>query len=349
MKKNRKILFLIITLILLTVLVVSNTIFKKDTYSKTYYSLDTVNEISLINIRKGRADKLLSEVGKIIININNEMSLQLPKSELSKINKNAGIKTVKVSNDVYEVIEKALYYSKLMNGKFDISVGSLTSLWNVGNKNARVPSESEIEKVLPLVNYKNIILNNKDKTVFLKEKGMKLDLGGIAKGFCADKIASFLEENSVKNAIINLGGNIYVLGKNDRNKDFSVGIQDPSKNSTTPMASISVSNKSIVTSGIYERFIEKNGKIYHHMLNPKTGYPFDNTLSSVTIVSDKSIDGDALSTSIYGLGLDEGIKKVKNLKNIEAIFITKDSKVYITNGLKNNFKILNDKYHLVNQ
>ncbi len=348
MKKNRKILFIITILILLIVFVASNTIFKKATYSEKYYSLDTINEVSLIDIRKGKADKLLSEIGKIIININNEMSLQLPGSEISKINKNAGIKPIKVSDDVYDVVEKSLYYSKLTDGKFDISVGPLTSLWNIGNKNAKVPSKAEIEKVLPLVNYKNIILDKKNRTIFLKNKGMKLDLGGIAKGFCADKIASFLKENDVKNAIINLGGNVYVLGKNDRNTDFSIGIQDPSKDSTAPMASIHVSNKSIVTSGIYERFIEKDGKIYHHMLNPKTGYPFDNALSSVTIVSNKSIDGDALSTSIYGLGLEQGIKEVKRLKNIEAIFITKDSKVYISDGLRNNFKVLNNKYHIVN-
>lgn len=348
MKKNGKILFLITTLILLTALIVSNTVFKKGTYSQTNYYLDTVNEVSLINIRKKQADKLLPEVDKIILDINNEMSLQLPGSELSKINKNAGIKAVKVSDDIFNVIEKSVYYSKLTNGEFDIAVGPLTSLWNIGNKNARVPSESEIKNVLPLVNYKNIVLNKAERTVYLKEKGMKLDLGGIAKGFCADKIASYLKNNGVKDAIINLGGNIYVLGKNDRNKDFSVGIQDPAKDSSSPMANIKVSNKSVVTSGIYERYLEKDGKIYHHMLNPKTGYPFDNNLNSVTIVSDKSIDGDALSTSIYGLGLKEGFEKIKSIKGVDAIFITKDSKVYITDGLKNNFELLNNKYHLVN-
>lgn len=346
MKKNGKILFLITALILLTALIVSNTVFKKETFSKTNYYLDTVNEVSLINVRKKQADELLPKVDKIILDINNEMSLQLPGSELSAINKEAGIKPVKVSDDIFEVIEKAVYYSKLTDGEFDISVGPLTSMWNIGNKNARVPSETEIKNVLPLIDYKNIVLNKENKTVFLKKKGMKLDLGGIAKGFCADKVAGFLEKNGIKNAIINLGGNIYVLGKNDRNKDFSVGIQDPAKDSTEPMANISVSNKSIVTSGIYERFLEKDGKIYHHMLDPKTGYPFENNLNSVTIVSDKSIDGDALSTSIYGLGLKDGMKKVKTIKGVEAIFITKDSKVYITDGLKNNFEILNDKYKL---
>lgn len=348
MKKNGKILLIIATIIVLIFLILFNTIWKKGTYSTTNYYLDTVNQISLINVRKDKADKVLPEVNKLILNINNEMSLQLPASDLSKINKEAGIKPVKVTDDLFDVIEKALYYSKLTNGKFDISVGPLTSMWNIGNSNARVPSEREIKNDLPLVDYKNIELNKKEKTVYLKKKGMKLDLGGIAKGFCADKVASYLEKNGIDNAIINLGGNIYVIGKNDSGKDFSIGIQDPSKKDTEPMANIVTTNKSIVTSGIYERYLEKDGKLYHHMLNPETGYPFDNNLSSVTIISNKSIDGDALSTSIYGLGLKDGMKKIENIKGIEAIFITKDGKVYITSGLKNNFNIIDNKYILVN-
>lgn len=348
MKKNAKIITLIITIIILAGLGIYNVVNKKGTYSTTNYYLDTVNEVSLINIRKSKADKILPGVDKTILNINNLMSLQLPGSELSEINRNAGIKPVKVSDDTFNVIEKSLKYSKLTNGKFDVTVGPLTSMWNIGNDKARVPSESEIKAALPLVNYKDIVLNKNNKTVFLKKKGMKIDLGGIAKGYCADKVAQYLEKNGVKDAIINLGGNIYVMGQNDQRKDFVVGIQNPDKQSTESMGSLQLANKSVVTSGIYERFIEKDGKLYHHMLNPSTGYPFDNNLNSVTIISDRSIDGDALSTSIYGLGLVDGMKKVKSLDGIEAIFITKDNKVYITDGLKNNFQISNDKYTLVN-
>lgn len=348
MKKNMKVLISIITLVVIALIFGFNQFDKKGVYSTTNYYLDTVNEISVINIRKSKADKILPGADKIILDINNAMSSHLASSEISKINNNAGISAVKVSNDTFNVIQKSIEYSDLTNGKFDISIGPLTSMWNIGNKNARVPEKSEIDNALPLVNSSNIVLNQKNSTVYLKEKGMNLDLGGIAKGFCADKVAEYLKKNGINDAIVNLGGNIYVMGKNEIKKDFVVGIQNPLLKSSDSMASVKLSNKSIVTSGIYERFLEKNGKIYHHMLDPHTGYPFDNQLSSVTIFSDKSVDGDALSTSIYGLGLENGMKKVKSLDNIDAVFITKDNKVYITDGIRKDFKILDSKYTLAN-
>ncbi|MEG0250199.1 MAG: FAD:protein FMN transferase [Peptostreptococcus sp.] len=348
MKKNMKVIVSIITLVVIAAIFAFNQYDKKGVYSTTNYYLDTVNEISVINVRKSKADKILPGADKVVLDINNAMSSHLPSSEVSKINDNAGISPVKVSNDTFKVIQKSIAYSKLTNGKFDIAIGPLTSMWNIGNDKARVPEKSEIDKALPLINSDNIILNSKNTTVYLKEKGMKLDLGGIAKGYCADKVAEYLKENGVDNAIVNLGGNIYVMGKNEVKKDFVVGIQNPLQKSSDSMASVKLSNKSIVTSGIYERFLEKDGKIYHHMLDPDTGYPFDNELSSVTIFSDKSVDGDALSTSIYGLGLENGMKKVKSMDGIDAVFITKDNKVYITDGIRKDFKILDDKYTLVN-
>lgn len=345
--KNKKISLIIFILIIITGFISYNFINKKGDYSITNYYLDTVNEITLINVRKSKADNILPNVNKLILDINNKMSMQLPDSELNKINKNAGIKPVTVSKDTLTVIKKAVYYSKLVGSTFDITVGPLTSLWNIGNESAKIPKIDEIKNRLPLINFKNIIINEKNSTVYLKNKGMKIDLGGIAKGFCADKVANYLRENDVKNAIINLGGNIFVIGKNKKNQDFTVGIQDPSENKTEAMGSITGSNISVVTSGIYERFIKDKNKVYHHMLNPVDGYPFQNNLNSVTIISSKSIDGDALSTSLFGLGLENGLKKAESLPNIEAIFITKSGKVYTTNGIKNNFKIITKKYTLV--
>lgn len=346
--KKKHILFLIIIMISIIFATSCFFAFKRGNYSKTYYSLDTMNEVSLIDIKEKDAKKTFIEIEKILTTINVNMSMQSSSGELSSINKKASIKTVKLSNDMYNVLKKAIYYSNITDGTFDASIGSISSLWNIGNDKARIPSKSEIKLALPLVNYKNILLDSSNNTVLFKKRNMKLDLGGIAKGFCTDKIVSLLRKKGIKNAIINLGGNIYVLGKNDLNKDFSIGIQDPEKESNTPMGKIILTDKSIVTSGIYERYLEKNGKIYHHMLNPKTAYPFENELSSVTIISDKSIDGDALSTSIYGLGLKKGMDKVKTLNGVDAIFITKDKKVYITECLKDKFSITNEKYKLVN-
>lgn len=349
--KNKNTKFIIIGLIIAIIIGLAFYIAKtnkKGEHSGTNYYLDTVNQITLIDVTESKAKKILPEVDKIILGIHNAMSMQMNSSELSKINQNAGIKPVKVSEDTFNVVKKAVYYSGIIGNTFDVTVGPLSSLWNIGNEKAKVPTKTSIDSAIGLINYKDIVLNEKDHTIFLKRKGMKMDLGGIAKGYCADKVYEYLKENGVDNAIINLGGNIFVMGQNSKKKDFVVGIQDPSIKGSDPMASIQTTNMSIVTSGIYERFIEQDGKLYHHMLDPKTGYPFDNNLSSVTIISPKSIDGDALSTSLFGLGLEAGLKKAEELKDVEAVFITKDSKVYVSSGLKNKISILNDKYSFGN-
>ena len=141
---------------------------------------------------------------------------------------------------------------------------------------------------------------------------------------------------------------IYVFGQNAKKADFNVGVQDPAKTNTEPLGTIQLTDKSIVTSGVYERFIEKDGKVYHHMINPTTGYPFENNLSSVTIISKKSIDGDALSTSTFGLGLEEGMKFIEGFDDVNAIFITNDKKVYTSKGIKDKFKLENSSYSLAN-
>lgn len=350
MSKNRKRIILSIISIVAIVFLAYQTIFnRRGTYSTTNYYLDTINQISLIDVKERDSKKLLEGVDKITLDINNEMSMQLNSSELSNINKNAGIKPVRVSKDMMEIVKKSIYYSKISSDNFDVSIGPISSMWGIGSEKARVPDKIEIEEKLPLVDYKNIEIDAKNNTVFLKKKDMMIDLGGIAKGFCADKITDYLKSNGVKNAIINLGGNVFVYGKNARGKDFNVGIQNPQKNSQEPIAEVTLTGKSIVTSGIYERFIEKDGKFYHHMLSPKTGYPFENELSSVTIISNKSVDGDALSTSTYGMGLEKGLKFIQSQDGIDAIFVTKDKKIYITQGIKNSFKITNNSYKLIDK
>ena len=347
-KSNLKILASIIIFFIIGLIFYFTVIDKVGTFSTTNYYLDTVNQISVINTRKSKANKVLPASDKIVLDIHNKMSSQLASSEVSKVNQNAGIQPIKVSDDTYTVIKKAISYSQKTGGKFDISVGAISSIWNIGNESARVPSSEEIKSLLPLVNYKDISLNDKEKSVYLKKKGMKIDLGGIAKGYCADKLADYLKENGVKNAIINLGGNIYVFGQNAKKTDFNVGVQDPAKTNTEPLGTIQLTDMSIVTSGVYERFIEKDGKVYHHMINPTTGYPFENNLSSVTIISKKSIDGDALSTSTFGLGLEEGMKFIEGFDDVNAIFITNDKKIFTSKGIKDKFKLENSSYSLAN-
>ena len=171
-----------------------------------------------------------------------------------------------------------------------------------------------------------------------------MDLGAIAKGYTADEVKKVLLNNKINSALINLGGNVYAIGTNPDGDDWNIGIQNPLSTRGEYLGTISVTDKSIVTSGNYERFFIKDGIRYHHIFDPKTGYPAEEGLISTTIVSDKSIDGDALSTSTYILGLDKGIKLVESIKGVEAIFVTKDKKVYVTPGLKNNFKLTSKEF-----
>jgi thiamine biosynthesis lipoprotein len=176
---------------------------------------------------------------------------------------------------------------------------------------------------------------------------MLLDLGSIAKGFITDEVAEVLKEHEVTTSIIDLGGNIYVLGNNPSGKKWTVGIQDPDASRGQVIGKITESDKSIVTSGIYERVLEVDGKKYHHLLNPADGYPFNNDLAGVSIVSEKSIDGDGLSTSVFSKGIQGGIEFIEKFEGAEAIFISTDKKVYVTSGLKGNFEITNDEFELV--
>lgn len=276
------------------------------------------------------------------------LSINKDNTDVDKLNEKSGVKAVKVNDDIYKLIDKSINYSKLTGGAFDVTIGPLVKLWNIGLDTARVPTKDEIIKAIPLIGYNNIDLNPNDKTVYLKNKGMILDFGAIAKGYIADEVAEILRANKVKKAIIDLGGNIYALGSNKENNPWKIGIQDPDLERNEIIGYIYSTDKSIVTSGIYERFLEKDGVKYHHILSPFNGYPYDNEIMGVTIVSDLSIDGDALSTSTFSLGLNEGLKFINSVPNVEAIFITKDHKIHLTDGLKNNFSLTNEKYKLVN-
>lgn len=318
----------------------------EESISNTYYNLGTINEVTLYDVNKKTGEKILEECGSILMDIDNKMSNTIKSSDVSKINKNAGKAYTKISKDTYYVIKKSIEFSNISNDTFDISVGPLIDLWSIGTDNAKVPNKEEIENILPLVDYSKILLNDENLSVKLSEENMKIDLGGIAKGYAADKIYDYLKSENIKSAIINLGGNILTLGSKNNDQPFSIGIQDPTMPRGNSIGNIKVSNKSVVTSGIYERYIEKDNKIYHHMLNPHTGYPFENNLNSVTIVSDESIICDALSTTTFGLGLDNGMKLIESLNNVDAIFITKNKKIYLSSNLKDKFNLTDTSFSI---
>lgn len=317
----------------------------KDTspLSRTESIMGTVVKITLYDSQDLKVlDKAFERVREIekSVSINQEGTL------LDKVNDFSGIEPVKVDNDTFEIVSKGIDYSKLSNGLFDITIGPLVKLWSIGLPEARVPSKDEIDKVLSYINYENIELNESDKSIFLKESNMIIDLGGIAKGYAADEISKVLTENNVNSAIIDLGGNVYTHGTKITGEDWNVGIQNPLSTRGDVLGTIKVSNKSIVTSGIYERFIEQDGVKYHHILNPKTGYPYDNNISGISIISDKSIDGDALSTSVFAMGVENGLKFIECQPNIEAIFVTTDKKIYLSSGMIDLFNLTNPEFEI---
>ncbi len=313
--------------------------------SRTEFILGTTVTISLYD---HQSNAMLDKAFKHISQLEHVLSINKCGTLLDEVNESAGKSAIKLDTNTFNLIQKALTYSHLTNGDFDITIGPIVKLWNIGFPNARVPSADEIQNKLPLVDYKNVVLDEQNQTVFLKNAGMLLDLGGIAKGYVADQVANLLQAEGVEHAIIDLGGNLYMLGSKPNNTPWTVGIQDPFNPRGNIIGSINVINKSVVTSGIYERYLEQDGIKYHHILNPDTGYPYTNELVGVTIISDTSIDGDALSTSVFAKGLDEGLKFVESLNDIDAIFITSDYKIYTSSGIKNNFKLTARNFTLTN-
>lgn len=239
--------------------------------------------------------------------------------------------TFEISALLERIVKKGLEYSKKSDGRFDIAIEPVSSLWDFTVKKPTVPDEQKIEKALAYVDYQKIALD--DQKLTFQMPGMGIDLGGIAKGFIADELKAYLEKKGVKSAVIDLGGNVLCIGKKDPKTPFHIGIQQPFADRNETIAAVSVDGLSIVSSGVYERYFKtEDGTLYHHILNPKTGYSYDNDLMAVTILSKKSVDGDGLSTSCFAMGKKEGLAFINNIDDVEAVFITKDEKMHYSKG-----------------
>ena len=231
--------------------------------------------------------------------------------------------TFQISDPLAELIRKGLYYSELSEGAFDIAIEPLTSLWDFTAEDPQVPEDRLIQKALTKCDYHNVSVSDNNE-VILKTEDTALELGAIAKGYIADRLKDYLISQGVKSAIINLGGNVLCIGGKPNDSSFKIGIQKPFADRSETIAVMDIKDKSVVSSGVYERCFEQDGTLYHHLLNPRTGYPYDNGLIAVTIISDESVDGDALSTTCFALGLEDGMKLAESLDNVQAFFVTSD-------------------------
>ncbi len=258
------------------------------------------------------------------------MSLYKDGSEITKVNLAAGKKPVKVSPEMMEVMERAAEISELSGGVFDITVGPLVVLWQMRLKEGKVPTDAEIERVRPLVNYKNVVLDRDASTIFLKRPGMIIDLGGM-KGYTADRVAAIFRQRGIRNAVIAVAGDIWVMGHRDDGRPWKIGVQHPRERDKT-LTVLELSDKYISTSGDYERFVIREKKRYHHIIDPRTGKP-SRGIISVTLIGDKGAVIDPLTKVPFILGPEEGMKIVQKI-GAEAIIVDEQGKVFMTEGLK---------------
>ena len=308
---------------------------QSDPITATAFKLNTV---ATITIYDSQDQKLLDGAMALCDKYERVFSRTLPESELYQLN--AGTLPQEdgafiLSDSLADLIRQGLYYSELSEGAFDISIGPVSSLWDFTSGTALIPDEQELARALELVDYRQVELDGNHLRFGME--GMQLDLGAIAKGYIADRIKDYLVSEGVKSAIIDLGGNILCAGVRPDSAPFRIGIQRPFADRSETAAIVKIAGKSVVSSGIYERYFEKDGTLYHHILNPKTGYPYDNGLVSVTIISDLSVDGDGLSTSCFALGLDKGLELIESLPDTYAAFITEDGTLHFSDGLEETF------------
>lgn len=337
--------------IVIMVLILSISLFsgcKKDDTTKSESSevfvMDTYVTQTVYGVNRNKA---ILNVNKTLRKLEKNLSLYIAGSDIDKINNNAGLLPVKVDSYTYDIIYKSYVYSENSDGIFDITIAPLSKLWGITSENPKVPAEEQINQALKLIDYKKIEFNKKENSIFLKDKNMAIDLGGIAKGYICDVIKQEYDSLNVDSALVSIGGNIFAYKTKPGNKAYTLGIRDPYGESNDIIGKLNATNKVVATTGAYERFFESEGKIYHHILNTKSGYPVDSAVASATIVSEDGGLADFLSTTIFIEGID-GIEKYKNLGNFEFIVIYENKDVVVSEGLVSDFSITNKDYDIIN-
>ena len=299
---------------------------------KDFFAMDTIMDFTIY----GQKD-LLDQTESMIRSLEAEMSVTDPDSEIAVINENG---YGKVTGDTSDLISAALSLCKRTDGALDISVYPIVRAWGFTTGNYQVPDDASIQALLPLVDYTQIDYQQDSGDIHLPD-GMEIDLGSVAKGYAGQKAADFLKENGVTSGLLSLGGNIQAIGSKPDGSPWKIGIQDPFQNES-PMMVLSVTDKSVVTSGGYERYFQQDGKTYWHIMDPSTGYPAENGLVSVTIVGTDGMLCDGLSTSLFVMGLEKAADFWGSSDDFDAVFVTEDQTVYITEGLADSFALTED-------
>ncbi len=301
-----------------------------------------------IRLAAGGSEKLLAAAFSRLHRLEEEISVNVDGSEIEAVNASAGKGPVKVGEDAMAILSRDLVYSSLSAGAFDPSVGPLVKLWGIGGirpkgSESELPGQGEIKAALSKVGWRDIGLDHGAGTAYLRRPGMALDLGSGSKGYAADLVVDLLRKGGVSSALIDLGGNIFVMGAKPDGKPWRVGLQNPDATRGTYVGVASLVDKTMVTSGIYERYFFNKGKRYHHILDTRTGYPVDNGLTSVTIITAKSFDADGLTTTLFAMGREKGMA-LGIQRGVDVIMIDDQRKVYLSPGVSKYFELTDPSY-----
>jgi thiamine biosynthesis lipoprotein len=311
-----------------------------DYYDRTDYGMGTIIEQKVATSSLKISKEICNKVTESLKKLEKDISYFIPDSYVSQINNSGGKREIIVNSNTRDILTVAHKYYLLSNGAFDITAAPLTALWRVSIGEKTVPIESSILDLIPYISGDGIVVDDKNQKVRIK-KGQSIDLGGIGKGYAADIAINLYRTNGISSAFINLGGNVHTLGSKTNGERWMIGLQNPRSFRGDYIAVIAISDMSIVTSGDYEKYFINGDKRYHHIIDPRTGYPADSDLLSATIVSPASIEADALSTAVFVLGLERGMELIQKTDQAEGILITKKKEVFVTKGLEKSFFVQN--------
>ncbi len=316
-----------------------NTVFSQNVFHRKMKLMGSRFDIYVEDTSEISANRYIDTAVMEIIRIEKIISSWDENSETSLINRNAGIKPVKVSKELFGLIERALVISKLTDGAFDISYASMDKIWKFDGSMKEFPSEEQIKKSVEKVSYQNIVLNKKEQSVFLKKTGMKIGFGAIGKGFAADKAKALLISKGVPAGIINASGDMNTWGRQPDGSFWNVAITNPF-NKNKAFALLPITGGAVVTSGNYEKFIEFNGKRYSHIIDPRTGYPASGIVSATVFARSAEL-ADALATSIFVMGVEVGLNRINQLPGVECVIIDDKGNIHTSKNItikKENLK-----------
>ena len=323
------------------------TLGQKQSHTKVLLLMGSRFELTAVSPDQDKAMKAIEAGITEIKRIENLISSWDTNSQTSEVIKNAGVKPVVVDQELFNLIRRSIKISKLTGGAFDISYASMDKIWRFNGKMKELPDSSAVAASVAKINYKNIILNPEKRSVFLKEKGMKIGFGAIGKGYAANKALGIMSKMNLAGALVNASGDLISWGKDEGGKDWKIGIVNP-KQKGKVFSWLNISETAVVTSGNYEKFVTINGQRYSHIIDPRTGYPVKG-LSSVSIICPNAELADALATSVFVMGKEKGLELINRLKGIECLMITDKQELFTSENLQLNYikkPIINHKYQI---